>query len=129
MTEPEVAPEFDRTASAGYVHFLEAIVAAVAIKAGLNPNTMMRSALQEIAASGGMSSEATQRIIEQRWTTRDLSAATVASRLVEIPTTSDQVNGPLVAPQTAEPVDARSRFQAYKERKSEAKSDSAPPTT
>ena len=110
------------TDEAHYVGILEAVVAVLAIKHGINPKTLVAKAIEDITEQAGMETVETERIIRQRWSGRDLSVAVLASRLVP-PQTSERA---LRATETAERVDAATRLQDYKKRQSEGKSDISP---
>lgn len=105
--------------TAAYINILEAIVAVVAIKAGLNPNTMMANALRDITESAGMGTVDSERIIQQRWTGRNLQASALAARLLEMPTDDSSEEQATEATEPVETPDMRSRLQAYKQRQSE----------
>lgn len=105
-----------------YIHVLEAVVAVLALKCGLNPNTMMGRAIEDVTEKAGMETSVTERLIRERWNGRDTSAAALASILLpgELGTPAPR------ATETVETAPALTRLQAYKERQSEASSDSVP---
>ena len=103
-----------------YVLVLEAVVAVLALKCGLNPNTMMGKAIEDITEQAGLETLDTERLIRERWTNRPVSAAALASDL--LPGTLE--TQALRATETVETVPMATRVQAWRQRQSEASSDS-----
>lgn len=106
-----------------YVGILEAVVAVLAIKSGLDPNTMMARAIEDITEQTGMETADTERIIRERWNGRQLQAGHLAQQLV----LAQQSRQAQSVPQTVVMPDASTRLQEYKKRLSEASSESGPP--
>ena len=103
-----------------YVGILEAVVAVLAIKCGLDPETMMANAIEDITEQSGMETVDTERIIRSRWDGRHLSAATLAAQALPV------TLGPKPLPELEKPPPAASapeRFQEYKQRKATSTSE------
>lgn len=112
MTQP--------TDEAQYLLVLEAVVAVLAVKCGLNPNTMMGKAIEDITEQAGLETLDTERIIRERWTNRPLTAANLASQVLP-----DTLTPPaLRATETAETPPMSTRVQEWRQRQSEGLSDS-----
>lgn len=105
------------TGLAHYVGILEAVVAVLAIKHGLNPETMMGRAIEDITEQAGMETLDTERIIRERWSGRDLPAGKLAAQM--LPESFSPVHSAqLQEPPTASPI--AERLASYKERLNQA---------
>lgn len=109
-----------------YTRALEAIIAVVSIKAGLNPNTLMANVLRDIANAAGMETLDTQRIIQERWVTRNLQSVVATAQLIDFAQIGPSENSPLEQTETADLPDVKSKLQEYKKRRSEGNSDTIP---
>ncbi len=116
MTTPEEpAPSVTLDDTVHYIKLLETVVAGLAVNAGINPETLMSNALQQITVDSGMETEGTQRLIEERWANRNVTAGSLVAKVVKV----TQPETPLEATQTAEPVDMASRLADYKQRRAD----------
>ena len=69
-------------ADAEYIGILEAVVAVLAVKLGMHPEIMMANAIKEIANQIGMETKTTDRLIDSRWSGRNINQIVhVAKRL------------------------------------------------
>lgn len=98
---------------AHYVGILEAVVAVLAIKQGLNPETMMGKAIEDITEVTGMETLDTERIIRARWQGRDIAAGRLAASIM--PDSLNPVRkAEIPTPPKAPPM--KDRLQDYKKR-------------
>lgn len=86
-----------------YIGLLEALVAVLAIKAGMNPETAMSLALQQLAKTTGMDTMATDAIIQERWQGRDLRAGALVANTFPEPEQEDVATTLVAPPAIAEP--------------------------
>ena len=114
------------TALAHYLGILEGVVAVLAIKQGMNPETMMGKAIEEITEAAGMETLDTERIIRERWKGRDIATGKLAAQtLSETLAPAQGVSMSEDQPTAATVPTMAERYAAYKQRLSEAKSMSA----
>lgn len=59
-------------ADAEYIGILEAVVAVLAVKLGMHPEVTMANAIKDIARQANMETIDTDRLIESRWTGRNV---------------------------------------------------------
>lgn len=107
-----------------YLGILEAVVAVLAIKSGLNPETLVGKAIEDITEQTGMETLDTERIIRERWQGRNLTAGKLVAQA--LPATLEDTPLPTVATDLASaavvgepPPQAESmtaRFRSYQER-------------
>jgi hypothetical protein len=103
-----------------YLGILEAVVAVLAIKSGLNPETLMGKAIEDITEQAGMETLSTERIIRERWKGRILTAGKLVAQA--LPETFEPANA--MAPKAFDPPVADipepgsmvERFRRYQER-------------
>lgn len=112
-----------------YTVVLETLVASLALKLGADPNELVPNVLREVAEAEGMESLETDRLIEQRWTGRQMPLAAQSALLPQVNAAATWANSGkrgLRSPETAEKPDLRARLADYKQRLSEAVSEGDP---
>lgn len=96
-----------------YIGILEAVVAVLAIRCGVDPKTMMAKAIEDITEAAGMETVETERVIRSRWQGRNLQASALVAKSLVTRTDEEQA---LRMPETAEKPNMESRLQGYKKR-------------
>ena len=97
-----------------YIGVLEAVVAVLAVKSGLNPETLMGNAIRDLTHQANMDTAATDQLIASRWTGRDLKAGTLAAQNASVGTPVPAQQAEQVA--TSDPFDMQARLAARKAR-------------
>lgn len=98
--------------AAHYIGILEAVVAVLAIKQGMNPETMMGNVIETITEQAGMETSVTESIIRQRWSGRDIRAGQLAAA-----TFPSDLSKPPPEHEPPPPLDIAKSYASYKERR------------
>lgn len=72
----------DDDGTAHYIGILEAVVAVLCIKSGINPTTLMPKAIEQVTKDAGMETDVSDALIESRWVNRHITPAILASQML-----------------------------------------------
>jgi len=128
VTDNPVAGDLPVPDIVHYVGILEAVVAVLAIKAGLNPETMMGNAIESITEQANMETMDTERIIRERWTGRSIKAGSLVAQRLPESLEPNPVVSDLNTQAPATPDTMTERLRRYRERQAESAEPSPAPT-
>lgn len=105
-----------------YVGILEAVVATLAIRCGIDPKAMIARTIEDITETAGMETAETERVIRERWDGRDMQASALVAKSLS---TSTDIRSTLRSTEPPERPDMAARLSSYQERRLEEASDSS----
>lgn len=115
-----------------YIGILEAVVAVLCIKSGIDPTLLMPKAIEQVTKDAGMETEVSDALIESRWTNRHITPAVLASQMLPDMAAKAAPRAPVTAEQlqaASEPLPALPMSERLKEyRKFQALQQAVDPT-
>ena len=124
MSESPIDPAVVGINFTHYVGILEAVVALLCIKSGMDPEALVGRTIEDITEQSGLETRETERIIRDRWSGRDVPAKTLVSHVLP---SFEKPSETTVLEPTPEPVDwaARARDRAQRRKTERANVSSA----
>ena len=104
MTDEVEVPDMGDADLVHYLGILEAVVSVLCIKAGLDPETLVGRAIEDITEQMGMETMQTERIIRERWTGRDLTAGKLVAQALPSTITPGNVASQGIPPAAEPPI-------------------------